>query len=63
QSAVDLVGDMCKDCIYWFLNLRSKLPCWGPIVDREVGTYVYGLQHWIIGCLHWSFETERYFGK
>ncbi|KAG9313621.1 isoprenoid synthase domain-containing protein [Chiua virens] len=25
--------------------------------------YVDGLADWIVGSLHWSFETERYFGK
>src|SRR4051794_41103484 len=28
-----------------------------------VEKYVKGLQHWIVGSLHWSFDTERYFGK
>ena len=25
--------------------------------------YVDGLASWIVGTLHWSFETERYSGK
>ncbi|KAF8635373.1 hypothetical protein AX15_000378 [Amanita polypyramis BW_CC] len=63
QSAVDFVGDMCKQSIDRFNKERAELPCWGPDVDQEVTIYVQGLADWIVGSLHWSFETERYFGK
>lgn len=63
QSAVDFVGDMCKQSIDRFNRDRRELPCWGPEVDRDVAVYVEGLADWIVGSLHWSFETERYFGK
>jgi len=38
---------------------------WGPEIDREVETYVKGLQvvDLMGGLLGWSFNTERYFGK
>ncbi|KAF9475126.1 terpenoid synthase [Pholiota conissans] len=63
QSAVDFVGDMCKQSIDRFDEERSRLPSWGPEIDRQVDIYVDGLANWIVGSLHWSFETERYFGK
>jgi hypothetical protein len=63
QSAVDFVGDMCKQSIDRFDEERSRLPSWGPEIDRQVAIYVDGLANWIVGSLHWSFETERYFGK
>ncbi|KAK2461246.1 hypothetical protein APHAL10511_006773 [Amanita phalloides] len=63
QSAVDFVGDMCKQSIDRFNKERQELPCWSPEIDRDVAVYVQGLANWIVGSLHWSFETERYFGK
>ncbi|EDR07973.1 uncharacterized protein LACBIDRAFT_297518 [Laccaria bicolor S238N-H82] len=62
QSAVDFVGKMCKDAIDRFVDDRTQLPSWGPKIDRDIAVYVDGLASWIVGSLHWSFETERYFG-
>ena len=63
QSAVDFVGELCKQTIDQFVHDRTQLPSWGEEIDREVEIYVDGLADWIVGSLHWSFETERYFGK
>lgn len=54
---------MCKQSIDRFNEDRARLPSWGPEIDRDVSIYVDGLANWIVGSLHWSFETERYFGK
>jgi len=61
QGAVDYVGDLCAQTIDTFVENRSKLPSWGPEVDDMVQRYVMGLQDWIVGSLHWSFMTHRYF--
>ena len=63
QSAVDFVGELCQQSIDRFVADRASLPSWGPEIDRQVDTYVQGLADWIVGSLHWSFESERYFGK
>ncbi|KAL6306394.1 isoprenoid synthase domain-containing protein [Sparassis latifolia] len=63
QTAVDFVGDMCKQSIDRFSALREELPSWGPELDAQVETYVDGLRDWISGSLKWSFLSERYFGK
>jgi len=63
QSAVDFVGQLCKQSIDRFIYDRSRLPSWGEKIDRDVAIYVTGLADWIVGALHWSFESERYFGK
>jgi hypothetical protein len=63
QSAVDFVGALCRQSIDRFNDDRDSLPSWGPKIDRDVAVYVDGLANWIVGSLHWSFETERYFGK
>ncbi|KAG2008219.1 terpene synthase [Coprinopsis cinerea AmutBmut pab1-1] len=63
QSAVDFVGEMCKSAIDRFIEDQNYLPSWGPKIDRDLAVYINGLADWIVGSLHWSFETERYFGK
>ena len=63
QEAVDFVGDLCKKSIDRFTEDRARLPSWGPEIDAQVQVYVQGLADWIVGSLHWSFESERYFGK
>ena len=63
QTAVDFVGNMCKQSIDRFNDERAHLPSWGPEIDRDVAIYLDGLADWIVGSLHWSFESERYFGK
>ncbi|KIM55373.1 hypothetical protein SCLCIDRAFT_134791 [Scleroderma citrinum Foug A] len=62
QSAFDFVGDLCKHSMDRFIECRKQLPSWGPEIDRDVAIYADGLEHWMVGCLHWSFDTERYFG-
>ena len=63
QEAVDFVGDLCKQSIDRFTEDRARLPSWGPEIDAQVQVYVQGLADWIIGSLHWSFDSERYFGR
>ncbi|KAL0569394.1 Alpha-muurolene synthase [Marasmius crinis-equi] len=62
QEAMERVGTMCADSIKRFNAERENLPSWGPEVDDMVQRYVQGLQDWIVGSLHWSFQTARYFG-
>ena len=58
QSAVDVVGELCKQSIDRFIEDRAALselsPTWGAKIDREVSVYVEGLASWIVGSLHWS---------
>lgn len=63
QSSVDFVGQLCKQSIDRFNDDRANLPSWGPEIDRQVDIYVDGLADWIVGSLHWSFESERYFAQ
>ncbi|TCD64044.1 terpene cyclase [Steccherinum ochraceum] len=63
QGAVDTVGELCRASIERFEAGRKELPSWGPVIDRDVEIYIQGLQDWIVGSLHWSFDTTRYFGQ
>ncbi|EMD34166.1 hypothetical protein CERSUDRAFT_98094 [Gelatoporia subvermispora B] len=62
QAAADKVGVKFKVLMDRFLELKTSLPKWGPTVDAAVASYVMAMEHWVIGNLEWSFETQRYFG-
>ncbi|KAF9237777.1 isoprenoid synthase domain-containing protein [Melanogaster broomeanus] len=63
QDAIDYAGALCKDTFQRFEESRAMLPSWGEEIDQQVVIYIEGLQSWMVGLLHWSFESERYFGK
>jgi len=62
QQSVDHIGDLCKQTIDSFVENQKRIPSWGDSIDRDVKLYVRGMQEWIVGSLHWSFMTKRYFG-
>ncbi|OAX40418.1 terpenoid synthase [Rhizopogon vinicolor AM-OR11-026] len=63
QGAMEYCGGLCKDAIQRFEDNRAMVPSWGKYIDEQVVIYVGGLQDWIVGSLHWSFDSTRYFGK
>ena len=62
QAAINRVGALCKQTMDSFVANLARVPSWGLEVDKSVMRYIQGLQNWIIGSLHWSFQTDRYFG-
>ncbi|KAJ7145758.1 isoprenoid synthase domain-containing protein, partial [Mycena epipterygia] len=62
-AAAEVVAKMCREAIDRFMSLKAELPSWDESTNRDVTKYVQGLADWIVGILHWSFATERYFGK
>ncbi|CAL1716798.1 unnamed protein product [Somion occarium] len=62
QAASDLVGDRFRELMQCFTQGKHALPSWGLAVDNAVDAYVKALEHWVVGNLAWSFESQRYFG-
>ncbi|KAF8507605.1 terpenoid synthase [Gautieria morchelliformis] len=62
QGAFDHAGNMCIEAIKGYCEYKSRLPSYGPEIDRQVAAYTRGLESWISGNLEWSFLTQRYFG-
>ncbi|KAJ3561754.1 hypothetical protein NP233_g10002 [Leucocoprinus birnbaumii] len=67
QEAIEFVGAMCKRSVDNFVHdrtllMKEKEGVWSKDVMAMVKEYALGLEHWISGSLHWSFETQRYFG-
>lgn len=62
QAAADLVGEHCKVLMDRFIQTKKATPSWGLTLDAAVSAYITALEHWVVGNLEWSFETQRYFG-
>lgn len=62
QTAVDLAGEHFQKLMDKFMEGKKALPSWGVTVDAAVAAYVGAMEHWVVGNLDWSFETQRYFG-
>ncbi|KZT30219.1 terpenoid synthase [Neolentinus lepideus HHB14362 ss-1] len=64
QGAVNYAGNLVKEYIETFVDNERMLPSWGDArIDEDVRVYVHGLRDWIVGSIHWAFETDRYFGQ
>lgn len=62
QTASDNVGVYFKKLMDRFIADKKRLPTWSPEIDFAVARYILAMEHWVIGNLEWSFETQRYFG-
>ena len=49
QSAVDYVGDLCRQTIDAFIEEMGRVPSWDLETDSMVKRYVGGLRDWIVG--------------
>lgn len=63
QAAIDEAGDMCAAKVERFYKLYLNLPRWVGPVDYEVQKLVDGIGFCVGGVMHWSYESQRYFGK
>lgn len=63
QEAMDYTGELCRTVGENFKANMALVPSFGcQKLDNDVAAYVQGLQDWIVGSLHWSFMSRRYFG-
>lgn len=62
QEASDMVGEHFAALMTRFVEGKRKLPSWGMETDAAVAAYICAMEHWVVGNLDWSFETQRYFG-
>ena len=62
QDATDHAGRAFKSLLVMYERDKKCLRSWGPEIDAQVQDYLKGIEYWVIGNLHWSFESMRYFG-
>jgi hypothetical protein len=62
QQAVDKTGELIRDKTERFEALYRQLPRWFGPVGLDVQRLVDGIAQCVSGCMHWSYESRRYFG-
>lgn len=63
QTAFDKAGEMSTARMKRFYTLYLSVPRWLGPVDLDVQKLVDGMAMCVSGVLHWSYESQRYFGK
>ncbi|KAK3986106.1 isoprenoid synthase domain-containing protein [Cladorrhinum sp. PSN332] len=62
QQAVDKAGELSAAKMKRFEYLYLRVPRWIGPVDLDVQKLVDGMACCVSGVLHWSYESQRYFG-
>lgn len=63
QQAMDKTGELADQKMDRFYNLYPQVPRYVGPVDLNVQTLVDGMAQCVSGVMHWSYESQRYFGK
>src|SRR5690349_12775678 len=62
QQAIDKAGEIFREKTETFNTLYKKVPRWVGPIDLDVQKVVDGFAQHVSGVLHWSYESQRYFG-
>ena len=63
QKAMDMAGDLADQKMNRFYDLYGQVPRYIGPVDLDVQKFVDGMAQCVSGVFHWSYESQRYFGK
>jgi hypothetical protein len=63
QSAMDRAGELVIQRMHQYNIAKKNLPVWGNYMDAQIAKYCSVMEDWMVGNIHWSLESERYFGK
>ncbi|KAH8651060.1 isoprenoid synthase domain-containing protein [Xylariales sp. PMI_506] len=63
QEAMDKAGELADQKISRFYYLYPRVPRYVGPVDLDVQLLIDGMAQCASGVLHWSYESQRYFGK
>lgn len=63
QEAMDKIGGLADEKMDRFYYLYPRIPRFLGPVDLDVQLLVDGMAQCVSGVMHWSYESQRYFGK
>ncbi|KAG7089978.1 hypothetical protein E1B28_011602 [Marasmius oreades] len=61
QEAVDMLTEMIGTRVQDYVDLKKRLPSFGPEIDAELSRYHIGLENFTQGCVVWYYSSPRYF--
>lgn len=63
QEAINKAGELSEMKMEFFYTLSQQIPhCVGPADLDDVQRLVDGMARCVSGVMHWSYESQRYFG-
>lgn len=62
RESMSFIEDLIEGRWNMYAAEKKALQPWGSTIDQDVATYLLSMEQWVIGYLHWSLSTERYFG-
>ena len=63
QGAINKAGQLSDQKMQQFMHLYLQVPRWVGPVDLDVQKLIHGMAACVSGVLHWSYESQRYFGS
>ncbi|KAH7334146.1 isoprenoid synthase domain-containing protein [Rhizoctonia solani] len=63
EDAIDFVNQLTKQRLNEYVEVKAKLPSFGPGLDKQVARYIEGIEYCVQGFIDWTFMTPRYFGS
>lgn len=61
QEAIDIAMAMLESRVSEYIDLKTRLPTFGPEVDSELARYFVGIENLMQGGIVWSYLTSRAF--
>jgi len=61
QTAIDILTEMLAQRVEDYVELKNRLPSFGPDVDLELGRYLHALENFVQGTVLWYYLSPRYF--
>lgn len=59
QEAIDVLTEMLAQRVNDYVELKSKLPSFGPHADRELARYLHALENFVQGTVLWYYLSPR----
>lgn len=55
QTAIDILTEMLAQRVEDYIELKNRLPSFGPDVDLELGRYLHALENFVQGTVLWYY--------
>ncbi|KEP51734.1 terpene synthase family, metal-binding domain protein [Rhizoctonia solani 123E] len=62
EDAIEYVNQLTRKRLDEYVEIKAKLPSFGPGIDEQVAQYLLGIEYCVQGFIDWTFVTPRYFG-
>ncbi|KAF8124306.1 isoprenoid synthase domain-containing protein [Boletus edulis] len=61
QAAIDILTEMLSQRVEDYIQLKSRLPSFGPEADQALSRYLSALENFVQGTVLWYYLSPRYF--